>query len=198
MTQRQLILASSSIYRKQLLERLNLEFTCISPDIDETPLENESIVELVKRLALEKAKAVAAMGEEGLIIASDQALVCNDQILGKPGNMENAVKQLSMMSGQAITFQTSLCVYDTDTDTDTEEYQLDIVPFTVYMRDLTQDEIVSYLEVEQPFNCAGSFKSEGLGITLFEKMQGDDPNALIGLPLIRLCEFLRQLNIKLP
>lgn len=194
MTQRSIILASSSIYRKELLERLNLKFTCVSPDIDETQLKNENIVDLVKRLALEKAKAVANMGEQGLIIASDQALACNKQILGKPGNIKNAIKQLTMMSSQTITFQTSLCVYDTKT----QEYQLDVIPFTVYMRKLTEQEIARYLETEQPFNCAGSFKSEGLGITLFEKMEGEDPNALIGLPLIRLCEFLRQLGIELP
>ena len=192
--QQPLILGSSSPFRKQLLENLNLQFTTCSPDIDETPLENESPQDLVLRLAVEKAKAVAAQNPDALIISSDQVSVLDGSINGKPGNRENAIQQLTQSSGKVVTFFTSLCLYDARS----QEYQLDLVPFEVHFRELDPQKIARYVDFEQPFNCAGSFKSEGMGISLFEKLAGDDPNSLIGLPLIKLVSFLEQKGIQIP
>lgn len=189
-----LVLGSSSPFRKQLLTNLGLTFDTCSPDIDETKQPSETPEALVRRLAVEKAKAVAIQHPEALIIASDQVSVLRDQINGKPGNRENAIKQLSDSSGNIVTFYTSLCLYDAAT----QEYQLDVVPFEVHFRELTQEKIARYVDIEQPFNCAGSFKSEGLGICLFEKLVGSDPNSLIGLPLIKLVSFLEQKGIQIP
>jgi MAF protein len=183
-----LVLGSTSPFRKTLLEKLQLPFICAKPNIDETPILNESPISLVKRLAIEKAKAVSDSFDNALIIGSDQVAVCDGKIIGKPHNFENAVKQLTSFSGKSITFYTGLCVYSTETDV----AEALIEPFTVHFKVLTQDEIANYLMIEKPFNCAGSFKSEGLGICLFEKLTGDDPNTLIGLPLIKLIMLLKQ------
>jgi septum formation protein len=189
-----IILASSSVFRKELLGRLDLPFETDSPDIDESQLLGESPEDYVKRLSLEKAQAVAHRHKHALIIASDQCSVVAGKINGKPGHHDVAIQQLQESSGQQVSFLTGLCVMDSETG----NYQLDQVPYFVNFRDLNQTEIERYLIKEKPYNCAGSFKSEGLGITLFKRMHGDDPTALIGLPLIRLCEMLRSFEIKLP
>ena len=192
--QYQLILGSTSPYRKKLLQRLSIPFTTASPDIEETVLKNESAQDYVKRLALQKAQAVAKQYPNALIIGSDQCSILKGVIRGKPKHHQNAVQQLRESSGERVTFLTGLCLYDAKTN----DYQLDLVPFHVDFRILTDYEIEAYLQVEQPYACAGSFKSEGLGISLFKRLQGDDPTALIGLPLIRLSEMLRQKNIRIP
>jgi len=181
-----LILASTSPYRKALLERLQVDFLCDSPEIDESPLAGESVQDMVVRLAKLKAEAVAGKYPDALIIGSDQSAVLEGEILTKSGNFENAVKQLQKASGKRIVFQTGLCLLNTRAG----HSQAACVPYTVVFKPLTQDMIEHYLKKEQPYNCAGSFKSEGLGIALFEKFEGEDPNALIGLPLIRLIEML--------
>ena len=189
-----LVLGSTSPFRKELLTRLNLNFKTDSPDIDETPLKNESPEDYVCRLSLQKAKAVAKKHPDSLIIGSDQCSVLDGNIRGKPKNHENAIKQLTQSSAKRVSFLTGLCLYDSSDDS----YQLDLVPFHVDFRELSSREIESYLRAEEPYNCAGSFKSEGLGITLFKRLQGDDPTSLIGLPLIRLSEMLRNKSFKLP
>jgi len=190
----QLILASTSPFRKELLQRLQHTFITASPDIDETPLDQESPEAYVTRLSLEKAQAVAQQHPNALIIGSDQCSVLKGIIRGKPENHHNAMQQLQQSSGERVSFLTGLCLYHSQTDT----YQLDLVPFHVDFRELNDAEIDAYLKAEQPYGCAGSFKSEGLGITLFKRLQGDDPTALIGLPLIRLAEMLREKGITLP
>ncbi len=181
-----LILASSSPYRKQLLQQLQLEFNCISPDIDETAQTNESAEDLVKRLAKMKAMAVAQQQADAIIIASDQVAVLNQKILGKPDNFVNAKQQLQQASGQTVVFYTSLAVLNSQT----QQLQLDLDTFTIGFRQLSETQIENYLQQDQPYNCAGSFRSERLGIALFESMQGNDPNTLIGLPLIKLIDML--------
>src|SRR5690554_6806749 len=183
----QLLLASSSVYRKSLLEKFGLAFDTCSPDIDESALPAEDAQTLVRRLAVLKALAVTPQYPEHLIIASDQVAVLGDKILGKPGDFDNAVAQLSACSGQVVTFYTSLCVHDARSDVSTTLVE----PFEVGFRDLNEVEIHNYIKMEQPLDCAGSFKSEGLGITLFSYLRGDDPNSLIGLPLIQLLKVLR-------
>ena len=192
--QKTLILGSTSPFRKELLERLRLDFITDSPDIDETPLHDEAPHDYVMRLSLEKAKVVAKRHPDSLIIGSDQCSILNNVIRGKPGDHDNAVKQLTESSGERVSFLTGLCLYDSSNDS----YQLDLIPYHVDFRELQASEIESYLRAEEPYFCAGSFKSEGLGVTLFKAMQGDDPTALIGLPLIKLSEMLRNKNIKLP
>lgn len=189
-----LILGSTSVYRRAVLEKLQLTFTTAAPNIDETRLPNESAADMVRRLSLQKAQAIAPAHPHALIIGSDQCAVLGEQILGKPGNHANAVAQLSASSGQTVHFLTGLCLYDTRTG----EYQLDCVPYEVAFRELSTAEIEAYLLQETPYNCAGSFKSEGYGISLFKHMRGDDPNALIGLPLIRLAAMLRVHGISVP
>lgn len=191
---RTLILGSSSPFRKELMERLCLDFQTFSPDIDETQQSNETAEEMVKRLSLEKAKTIAKEHPNALIIGSDQCAILNDKILGKPGDHPNAMMQLRQSSGQHVNFLTGLCLYDSRS----QEYQLDLIPYGVEFRDLSRIEIERYLLKEQPYNCAGSFKSEGLGITLFKGFTGSDPTALIGLPLIRLSEMLRHKGFSLP
>ncbi|NNL06095.1 MAG: septum formation inhibitor Maf [Gammaproteobacteria bacterium] len=181
-----LILASTSPYRKALLERLQLDFQCEPPDIDETPLPGESVENMVVRLAQHKAEAVAANHPDALVIGSDQSAVLDGEALTQPGNFDNAVKQLQKASGKRVTFQTGLCLLNTRSG----NARTACVPYTVLFKPLTQEMIEHYLEKEQPYNCAGSFKSEGLGIALFEKFEGEDPNALIGLPMIKLIEML--------
>ena len=190
-----LILASTSVYRKQLLEKLNISFDCAKPDVAETPLPNETPLALVERLAIAKAKAIAVKDDtkasNALVIGSDQIAVHQGDILGKPHTVENAIKQLTRFSGDKVTFYTSLCLYDSQED----NYQVTIEPFEVHFRHLTNAEISAYIKAEQPLNCAGSFKSEGLGISLFDKLVGDDPNSLIGLPLIQLLKMLNNKGI---
>jgi len=181
-----LVLASTSPYRKVLLEKLQLQFDTISPDIDESSLPGESPEQLVARLAEAKAKANADQYKQALIIGSDQVAVVDGKIVGKPGNHANAVAQLKRASGKRVIFLTGLCVYNTLS----QRSQVEVVPFSVIFRQLTDAQIENYLTREQPYNCAGSFKSEGLGIALFERLEGDDPNTLIGLPLIRLIRML--------
>ena len=188
------VLGSSSPFRKQLLGKLIDEFETCSPDIDETPFTGETPEQLVLRLALQKAEAVARQYPEALIITSDQVSVLNGSINGKPGNYDNAFRQLRQSSGNTVTFYTSLCLYDATRN----EYQRDLEPFHVHFRQLTDQQIDRYLRKEAPFNCAGSFKSEGLGIALFRELQGRDPNTLIGLPLIRLVEMFATIGIEFP
>ncbi len=183
-----IVLASTSPFRKTILEKLDLPFETLSPQTDETRLDNEPTEKLVQRLALAKAQAVADLCKDALIIGSDQVAVIDDEILGKPGTHEKAVKQLQRASGKTVRFFTGLCLLNTTTG----KYQLEVVPFDVIFRTLTATQIENYLKKEKPYNCAGSFKSEALGICLFEKLQGDDPNTLMGLPLIRLVRMLEQ------
>lgn len=189
-----LILASSSPYRRQLLQRLNLPFSHQSPSIDETPKPGESANELVLRLASEKAMTVAENNPYALIIGSDQVAVLDEKILTKPGNAETALQQLSACSGRSVTFLTGLCLLNGQSG---QQQQL-VEPFTVHFRELTQDQLERYIQMEQPLDCAGSFKMEGLGISLFERLEGDDPNSLIGLPLIQLVKLLNKEGVILP
>lgn len=181
-----LVLASTSPFRKQLLEKLQLEFSTDSPEIDESRHENESPEQLVARLAEQKAMAVAERHPDSLIIGSDQVAVNDGQILGKPGSHEKAIAQLKAASGKRLTFLTGLCLYNSATG----DSQVEVVPFGVVFRELSASQIENYLKAEQPYNCAGSFKSEAMGIALFERLEGEDPNTLIGLPLIRLVRML--------
>ena len=189
--QMDIILASSSIYRKSLLDRLRLNFSSISPDIDETRIPNEPAGDYVKRLARQKAEAVAVLHPESIVIGSDQCAVRGDAILGKPGNPENALDQLRAAQGKTVVFHTGLCVLQRSSGF----CELDEELFEVDFRSLTDEQLEHYLNIEQPYQCAGSFKSEGFGIVLFEKMRGDDPTALIGLPLIRLTKMLEAAGI---
>ena len=182
-----LILASSSPYRREVLSRLGVEFGSVSPDIDESRHEGESPGELVRRLAEKKAEAISATHPKALIIGSDQVATLGNQVLGKPGSHDQAVEQLKMASGKRVTFLTGLCLLNSESG----RRQVRCEAFHVEFRNLTEEEIERYLEKEQPYNCAGSFKSEGLGICLFNRLQGDDPASLIGLPLIQLVSMLR-------
>lgn len=181
-----LVLASTSPFRKALLDRLNLDYETDSPNIDETPYENEDIVAMVIRLAEEKARAVADHHPDSLIIGSDQSAVLNGKVLTKPGGYDKAFQQLKNASGQKIVFQTGLALLNTATN----HMQSACIPYTVVFKNLSDSQIDNYLKQEEPYNCAGSFKSEALGIALFERFEGEDPNALIGLPLIKLVEML--------
>lgn len=183
---RNLILASSSPFRRQILDKLQLEYSCISPDIDESAKENETPEALVARLAVEKAQKIAETEKDSLIIGSDQVAVLDGEILGKPHTHENAIKQLTKLSGHRVTFLTGLAVVNSATG----NVQSETVPFYVEFRELSREVIENYLRAEEPYNCAGSFKSEALGIVLFDKLEGEDPNTLMGLPLIRLVRLL--------
>lgn len=189
-----LILASSSIYRRELLAKLNIDFNHHSPEIDETPKPNETPRQLSARLATEKAKALAPQYPQSLIIGSDQVASLNGQQLCKPGNHQQAIKQLELCSGQNVEFHTSLCLLNSSTG----EQQVSVERYTVCFRKLTTTQIERYLKAEQPYDCAGSFKMEGLGICLFTSIKGEDPNTLIGLPLIRLVEMLDNEGIHIP
>lgn len=181
-----LILASTSPFRKTILEKLDLPFECISPETDETPELGEKPEQLVERLAIAKAQAVANDNADALVIGSDQVAVINDKIIGKPGDFENACRQLKEASGKRVTFLTGLSLINSKTG----KIHSAVVPFNVVFRYLRDSQIENYLRKEKPYNCAGSFKSEGLGITLFERLEGEDPNSLMGLPLIRLNAML--------
>lgn len=183
-----LVLASTSPFRKELLNKLQLEFVTDNPRVDETPLPGETPHQLVARLAESKARAVAAKHPGALIIGSDQVAVNEGAIVGKPGDHARAVEQLRQASGKRITFLTGLALLNSASG----ECQVAVEPFSVIFRKLSDAQIEGYLKQEQPYNCAGSFKSEGLGIALFQRLEGDDPNALIGLPLIRLIAMLEQ------
>lgn len=188
-----LILASTSPARKLLLERLGLTFQIAPSDVDETPLPGESPLAMVERLARAKAEAVAKTHPASLIIGADQVGVIDGEILGKPGGHADAVRQLQRASGKSVTFLTAMCLLNSAT----KNIQLETVPYTVTFRALTGEQIENYLRLEQPYHCALSFKSEGLGVTLCEKYIGDDPTALIGLPLIRLVRMLEREGVRL-
>ena len=189
-----IILASSSPYRKELLKRLDITFTTISPEVNERYFQDELISDYVLRLAKTKAESIVSKNDSSLIIAADQALQCDKKILGKPGNYNKAKEQLIFMSNRSLTFYTGLCLINTETKIIEE----DVVSFRVDFRKLTESEIENYLVKEKPYDCVGSFKSEKLGISLLKKMNGDDPTALIGLPLIRLCKMLRNQGVDIP
>lgn len=183
-----LVLASSSPYRKSLLERFGLEFTCVAPGIDERPLEGETPAVTAARLAQAKARAVAGPAGNGLVIGSDQVAVMEGQSLGKPGTRAANIAQLEAACGRWIDFHTGLCLLNAATGA----CQVEVVEYSVEFRRLTRKEIEFYVDREQPFDCAGGFKAEGLGAALFSRMRGDDPTALIGLPLISLRRMLER------
>lgn len=188
---RQLVLASTSSFRKTLLQKLGLEFISCAPLVDETPLAEESAPMLVQRLALAKATAGGKLHPGALCIGSDQVAVIDGKIIGKPHTEAKACEQLAQASGKAITFYTGLALYDDRTG----DAEVILDPFTVHFRQLTTQQIANYVKREQPLSCAGSFMCEGLGIALFERLQGDDPNSLIGLPLIALTRLLANKGI---
>lgn len=189
-----LILASTSQYRKMLLARLRLPFETRSPNVDETARPGEAPRDLALRLASAKARAVARDFTDALVIGSDQVAHCEGQVMGKPGNYERATQQLRAMRGKTTLFDTALCLIDAKSGRE----QLLLVPTKVRLRDLSDAEIDAYLRAEEPYDCAGSAKSEGLGIALMEAIEGDDPNALVGLPLIALVTMLRAEGVQLP
>ncbi|MGH8435418.1 MAG: Maf family protein [Pseudomonas sp.] len=189
-----LVLASSSPYRRDLLARLRLPFTWSAPAIDETRHPDEDAASLVCRLAEEKARALAESHHQHLIIGSDQVAILNEQILGKPHDLARAQTQLQGASGNSVTFLTGLALLNTATNT----CQVDCIPFTVHFRELDEARIKRYLEAEQPFDCAGSFKAEGLGISLFRATEGTDATSLVGLPLIRLVDMLLLEGVDIP
>ena len=193
--QRPLILGSTSRYRRELVERLNLPFTTVSPEVDETPLPGEAPGALALRLALAKAHAVAALHPEAIVIGSDQVSDLHGQPMGKPGTHERAVEMLRAMRGQTVMFHTAVAVVCQATGF----AQSDVAVIrTVFRSDLSDDAIERYLRAEQPYDCAGSAKSEGLGISLLDAIHSDDPTALIGLPMIRTCRMVRAAGITLP
>ena len=194
MTTRRLVLASTSPFRRALLDRLGLPFEVAAPDVDESRQPGESPEVLVRRLSETKARAVASQLADALVIGSDQVAVIDGEVLGKPGGRERAIAQLLRTSGRRVTFLTGLCVVDAASSRAHRACE----PFHVHFRTLAADQIARYVDREQPFNCAGSFKSEGYGITLFERLEGDDPTALVGLPLIRLVELLGREGLVLP
>lgn len=189
-----IVLASTSPFRRELLNKLGLTFQVDAPEVDEQRQPDETPEQLVLRLALAKAKAVARLHPDALVIGSDQVACVDKQILGKPGNRDRAIEQLARASGKQVTFYTGLCLYNSATG----QAQTSCEPFHVHFRELSKQQIERYLDAEEPYNCAGSFKSEGLGIALFSRLEGDDPNTLIGLPLIRLIEFLDKEGIQVP
>ena len=190
-----LVLASSSAYRRTLLERLHLPFICQAPQIDESALPGESAEQLVRRLAEQKARALAGQYPRHLIIGSDQAATLADgRILGKPHDFARAREQLRAASDSSVTFYTGLCLYNSQSG----QSQVACIPFTVHFRALDDARIERYLRLEQPYDCAGSFKSEGLGVSLFRSTEGEDATSLIGLPLIRLIDMLLAEGVQVP
>ncbi len=184
----QLILASTSRYRAELLSRLDLDFSSAAPEVDETPQPGESARDLVSRLSLAKAQAVAAREKDALVIGSDQVALLGSEILGKPGTEERAIAQLEALSGNTVNFLTGLALVNTRDNT----HQCAVVTTPVSFRTLSTDQITDYVTREQPLDCAGAFKSEALGVAMFSSMGGGDPTALIGLPLIELCSMLER------
>jgi septum formation protein len=191
--QRKLVLGSTSPYRRQLLERLRVPFSVAAPDVDEAPLVSETPQAMACRLALAKAKVVAAQFPACIVIGSDQVADLHGEALGKPGDHVRAVAQLQKMRGQTVIFQTAVAVACLETGF----LQMDLAQVKVKFRELSDPEIESYLRAETPYDCAGSAKSEGLGIALLESIDNDDPTALVGLPLIRTCKMLRAAGLKL-
>ena len=189
-----LVLASTSRYRQELLARLGIPFETTAPNVDESPAAGEMPQALALRLACAKAQAAQAAFPDALIIGCDQVAAVGATLLNKPGTHARAVEQLKLMSGKQIAFFTALCLLNART----LQRQTAIVPVTVHMRELSIDQIERYLQAEQPYDCAGSARIEGLGITLVARLDGDDPNALIGLPLIKLCDMLRNEGVELP
>ena len=192
--QRPLVLGSTSRYRRELLQRLNLTFDVAAPDVDETPEPGETPRTLALRLALAKALAVARQHPSAIVIGSDQVADLAGEPLGKPGNHERAVQQLQRMQGHTVVFQTAVAVVCLATGFE----QVELAPVEVKFRDLSDAEIERYLRAERPYDCAGSAKSEGLGIALLDAIHSDDPTALVGLPLIRTCRMLRAAGLVLP
>jgi septum formation protein len=190
---RTVVLGSTSRYRRELMNRLRLPFEVDAPEVDETPLDGELPEALARRLALAKANAVAVRHPEALVIGSDQVADLDGLPLGKPGSHERAVQQLRLMRGRTVIFQTAVAVVCHATGFE----QLDLAPVRVRFRALSDAEIETYLRTEEPYDCAGSAKSEGLGIVLLEAIDNDDPSALVGLPLIRTCRMLREAGLKL-
>ncbi|MDT7516176.1 Maf family nucleotide pyrophosphatase [Rhodoferax mekongensis] len=191
--QRKLVLGSTSIYRRELLERIRLPFSVAAPHVDETPQPGETPVALARRLALAKARAVAQVHPDCIVIGSDQVADLHGQPLGKPGTHERAIAQLQAMRGQTVIFQTAVAVVCLATGF----VQEDLAAVKVQFRDLSDTEIEHYLQAEKPYDCAGSAKSEGLGISLLDAIDNDDPTALVGLPLIRTCRMLRAAGLDL-
>ncbi|WP_442782143.1 Maf-like protein [Collimonas fungivorans] len=187
-----LILGSSSKYRKELLSRLHIPFDVIVPDIDETPHPGESPQATALRLALEKARSVALAAPNALVIGSDQVATLDDEQIGKPGNHENALAQLQKMRGRRVIFHTALCLWDSRHSQPEQAVQIENIQTFVTFRDLPDAELDAYLRIEQPYDCAGSAKNEGLGIAILEKIESTDPTALTGLPLIALTGMLRR------
>lgn len=190
---RPLILASTSVYRRKLLERLRLPFTVLASDVDETPQPHERPEQIARRLALAKAQSVAKLHPGAVVIGSDQVADLNGTPLGKPGNHARATVQLQTMRDQTVVFQTAVAVVCLETGF----AQTELAQVSVQFRDLSDAQIEAYLQAEQPYDCAGSAKSEGLGITLLARINNDDPTALIGLPLIRTCQMLEAAGIRL-
>jgi septum formation protein len=191
--QRKLVLGSTSVYRRELLERIRLPFSVAAPHVDETPQPGETPVALARRLALAKARAVAQVHPDCIVIGSDQVADLHGQPLGKPGTHERAIAQLQAMRGQTVIFQTAVAVVCLATGF----VQEDLAAVKVQFRDLSDTEIEHYLQAEKPYDCAGSAKSEGLGISLLDAIDNDDPTALVGLPLIRTCRMLRAAGLDL-
>ena len=191
---RTLILGSTSPYRRELLGRLRLDFEVMAPHVDETPRPGEAPAALARRLALAKAHAVAAQLPQAVVIGSDQVADLAGEPLGKPGTHERATEQLRRMRGRSVVFQTAVAVVCRETGFE----QVDLAPVRVDFRALTDAEIEAYLRAEQPYDCAGSARSEGLGIALLEAIHSDDPSALVGLPLIRTCRMLRAAGLQVP
>ena len=190
---RKLVLGSSSPYRREMLARLRVEFQVAAPDVDETPQANETPKQLACRLAMSKARAVAARFPACVVIGSDQVADLDGLALGKPGNHARATAQLQQMRGKTVIFQTAVAVVCQDSGF----AQLDLAQVRVRFRELEDAEIEAYLRAETPYNCAGSAKSEGLGIALLESIENDDPSALVGLPLIRTCRMIRAAGIRI-
>ncbi len=190
---RPLVLGSTSRYRRELMERLKIDFQVASPDVDEAPLAGEAPADLARRLALAKAHAVAARFPDAVVIGSDQVAQLDGDSLGKPGDHGRATQQLRRMRGRTVIFQTAVAVVCHASGFE----QSDLAPVRVVFRDLSDEEIEAYLRAEQPYDCAGSAKSEGLGIALLESIDSDDPTALVGLPLIRTCRMLRAAGVRL-
>ncbi len=187
----QLVLASSSAYRKKQLETLGLPFSCVKPDIDESRINNENAHDMALRLAEEKARAVTKKIPNSLIIGSDQTVAFGEQILGKPGSFDAAIKQLQLLRGQTVIFYSAVALINTANDS----VQKQVIETQVRYRHLSDVQIVAYLERDKPFDCAGSFKSEALGIAILESVRSDDPTALVGLPLIALTTMLRNAGL---
>lgn len=192
MARPRIVLASSSPYRRQLLERLGLPFTVVHPGIDERPRPNETPSATVERLAVSKAQAVCGECPNALVIGADQVAVHDGEIVGKPHDHAQAVRQLRAASGGVVTLYTGVALVNNETS----RVQSAVVPFRVVFRQLTDQQIENYLRREQPYDCTGAVKAEGLGIALLERMEGDDPSALIGLPLIRLVQMLEEEGIE--